>query len=167
MTLQNNSLNSLLKDNSRALKPYIIFKTCVCFNQKHPRSQRFTLHFSFCLFSKCTVMVYLLYSTEALIPQSPPFCISETRWFSHCHSTHQWEDFCSWPHHRQLWRFHESSLLKWGQKCLGWTKCHGRTYIAKGGVKVIRAFLRCHWTHLWLFWCIGYKSFGIGEDLWL
>jgi len=87
MTLQNNSLNSLLKDNSRALKPYIIFKTCVCFNQKHPRSQRFTLHFSFCLFSKCTVMVYLLYSTEALIPQSPPFCISETRWFSHCHST--------------------------------------------------------------------------------
>ena len=73
MTLQNNSLNSLIKDNSRALKPYIIFKTCVCFNQKHPRSQRLTLHFSFCLLSKCTDMTYLLYCTEALIPQSPLF----------------------------------------------------------------------------------------------
>ena len=75
MTLQNNSLNSLLKDNSRALKPYIIFKTCVCFKQKHPRSQRFTLHFSFCLFSKCTVMVYLLNCTEAKCFLPRPFSI--------------------------------------------------------------------------------------------
>ena len=163
MTLQNNSLNSLLKDNSRALKPYIIFKTCVCFNQKHPRSQRFTLHFSFCLFSKCTVMVYLLYCTEALIPQSPPFCISETRWFSHCHSTNQWEDFCFWQNLMVV-----NGLLEWKRKVgtkrswldiMSWLDMHwyrggkrDESYLAMSLEEVLVLGRICGYKNKLLFW---------------
>mgnify|MGYP006265123161 CR=1 FL=1 len=56
-----------------------------------------------------------------------------------------------------------SENVKWGQKCHGWTKCHGRTCIAKGGVKVIRAILQYHWTHLCYFGALGTKVLVLGR----
>ena len=62
------SLQSRSKQNWSVLKPYKTFKTSICFYQKHPRSQRLFLHFSFCLFSKCpdmrNISTSLHWSTE-------------------------------------------------------------------------------------------------------